>query len=156
MAESFELEMDRYVAETAQMRIPEGDHLASFLQFSESSLALIQDRWPTEGFGWHRALSARRDGALSMAQWREVQEGIAAYRASLGEPYGMNEPHGARAAISFLFALAIESPEVSVHQYQLPQLARALDEFSCEFIEHFGRGYEVLQALKAAFHVVGA
>jgi hypothetical protein len=156
MAERFELEVELYVAETAQMRIPEGDHVASFLGFADSSLSLIQERWPAEALGWHRALSARREGALSMAQWREVHESIASYRASLGEPYGMNEAHGERASISFLFALAVESPVVVVHQYQGAQLARLLDEFSCEFIEHFGRSREVLQALKVAFHAAGA
>ena len=156
MRRAFKLEVDRYVAETAQMRIPEGDHVASFLQFAEGSLALIQDLWPTEGLEWHRGLVARREGLLSMTQWREIHESIAAYRARLGEPYGMSEVHGDQSAISFLFALAIESPDVSVNEYRLPQLARALDEFSCQFIEHFGRSREVLQALKGAFHVTGA
>ena len=63
----------------------------------------------------------------------------------------MNEAHGEKAAISFLFALAIESPEASAHEYQQPQLGRLLDEFSGEFIEHFGRDQEVLIAMKRAF-----
>jgi hypothetical protein len=65
----------------------------------------------------------------------------------------MNESHSNQAAISFLFALAIESPEVSGHEYEGPRLGRLIDEFSTEFIEHFGHGREVLGLLKAAFHV---
>ena len=155
-SEAFEHEVDDYVLQTAHMHLPDGDHLASFIDFAAAVLAMVRESWPAQALAWHHALEARRQGTLSMAQWREVQSALSAYRIAMGEPYGMNEAHGAHAALSFLFALAIESPEASAHLCHPPELARLLDEFVCEFIEHFGRGREVVTALKRAFHVTDA
>lgn len=98
----------------------------------------------------------RRNEVLSTAQWRVVQDQLSSYRTSLGEPYGMNEPHGNQAALSFLFALAIESPEVSAQAYKGSSLVYLLDEFSLEFISHFGHGPALIDALKRAFHCESA
>lgn len=154
--EPFQAEIDYYVKQTAKTHVPDGDHVISFITFASEVLALVRDVWPASGSAWQRSLEARLSGNLTLVQWREVQSAISFYRVSVGEPYSMSEEHGSQAAISFLFAMAIESPEVPVQQYQPPQLARALDEFSCEFIEHFGRSEEVVQAFRRVFRVADA
>ena len=64
----------------------------------------------------------------------------------------MSESHGDQAALSFLFALSIESPEVSPDDYTGAMLAHLLDEFTSEFINQFGHGLELVAALRRAFH----
>jgi hypothetical protein len=144
------------VRQTSGLKFPEGNHLSSFLVFAEEMLELLRQRWPIDAGAWANAVRLRRNEALSMAQWRDVQDQISSYRVSLGEPYGMSEPHGDQAALSFLFALAIESPEVSPDDYSGPVLAYLLDEFASEFINHFGHGPELVDALRRAFHCKSA
>ena len=141
-----------YVRQTSDLRFSEGDHIQSFLVFAQEMLELLRELWPTNAGAWASALQLRRIEALSMAQWRDVQDQISSYRKSLGEPYEMSAPHGDQAALSFLFALAIESPENSPGQYKGTALAYLLDEFSSEFINHFGRGPELVETLRRAFH----
>lgn len=152
----YESEVEAYLCESADLSLPEGDHLAAFIEFACNILQLVRSCWPSESSVWWAALESRKHGALTLTQWRSVQSNISAYRASIGEAYGMNEPHGANAAISFLFALAIESPQVPLEEYRSPQFGRLLDEFSCEFIEHFGHSRELLAMLRKAFHFGGA
>jgi hypothetical protein len=152
--ETFELEIENYIGQTEFVKLPEGDHLASFIDFASEALALIRSFWPAESIAWSHALEARRKGSLSMVQWREIQEKISVYRNHIGESSGMDRPHSEQAAISFLFALAIESPQASIHEYCSPQISRALDEFSIEFIKYFGKSQEVLAALRRNFHVI--
>lgn len=148
----FEQEVADYVRQTENMSLPEGDGLTSFIAFSSAVLALVQGSWPAESGDWVEALNARRDGALSMSQWRNVQSRMVTYRLALGES-SANLEHSDHAAISFLFSMAIESPDVTVHEFRGPQLIRLLDEFSCEFIEHFGHCEDVLSTLRRAFYV---
>lgn len=56
----------------------------------------------------------------------------------------MSEPHGDQAALPFLFALSIESPEVSPNDCKGAMLAYLLDEFASEFISHFGHNPELV------------
>lgn len=141
-----------YVRQTSGLKFPEGNHIASFLLFAEEVLELLRERWPIDAMAWANAIRLRRNEALSMAQWRDVQDQIASYRASFGDPDGMSESHGDQAALSFLFALSIESPEVSPDDYTGAMLAHLLDEFASEFINHFGHGPELVGALRRAFH----
>ena len=150
--QEFSFQWNDYVKQTSGLKFPEGNHIASFLVFAEEVLELLRERWPIDAVAWANAIRLRRNEALSMAQWRDVQDQIASYRASLGGPDGMSEPHGDQAALSFLFALAIESPEVSPDDYTGAMLAHLLDEFTSEFINQFGHGLELVAALRRAFH----
>jgi hypothetical protein len=150
--QDFRHQCQDYVRQTSGLKFPEGNHIASFLVFSEEMLELLRERWPIDAGAWADAMKLRRNEALSMAQWRDVQDQISSYRASLGESDEMSEPHGDQAALSFLFALSIESPEVSPGDYKGSMLAYLLDEFASEFINHFGHGPELVDALRRAFH----
>ena len=150
--QEFSFQWNDYVKQTSGLKFPEGNHIASFLVFAEEVLELLRERWPIDAVAWANAIRLRRNEALSMAQWRDVQDQIASYRASLGDSYGMSEPHGDQAALSFLFALAIEAPEVSPDDYTSAMLVHLLDEFASEFINHFGHGPELASALRRAFH----
>lgn len=150
--QEFPCQWKDYVRQTSGLKFPEGNHIASFLVFAEEVLELLRERWPIDAVAWANAIGLRRNEALSMAQWRDVQDQIASYRASLGGPDGMSEPHGDQAALSFLFALAIESPQVSPEDYTGAMLAHLLDEFTSEFINQFGHGLELVAALRRAFH----
>ncbi|MGJ7530249.1 hypothetical protein [Variovorax sp. GB1P17] len=145
-----------YVRQTSDLRFPEENHVPSFLVFAEEMLELLRELWPIDAGTWASAMRLRRNEALSMAQWRDVQDQISAYRASLGEPNEMSGRHGDQAALSFLFALAIESPEVSPSDYKGTALTCLLDEFASKFINHFGHGPELVETLKRAFHCTSA
>ncbi|WP_198087252.1 hypothetical protein [Variovorax sp. E3] len=155
-AQDFRDQYQDYLRQTSGLKLPEGNHVRSFSIFAEEALELLREQWPVDAESWVHAMRLRRNGALSTAQWREVQDQLSSYRTSLGEPHGMNEPRGNQAALSFLFALAIESPEIATQACEGSSLVYLVDEFSSEFINHFGHGPALVDALKRAFHCESA
>lgn len=150
---SFNTEVDFYVAATRNFRLREERAFDAFTRFASDVISLIRDRWPSEGDGWLDVVHSCRNGSLSDAQVRRVQLELTSYRKNeLHEPCGMDVEHSDQAAIVFLFQLAIEMPppKGSV-AYRGTSLVRALDEFSVEFIEHFGMAEAVVTLAKRHF-----
>lgn len=49
-----------YLRQTSGLKLPEGNHLASFLSFAEEALGLLRERWPIDAGAWVDAIRLRR------------------------------------------------------------------------------------------------
>ena len=86
--------------------------------------------------------------------WSSLHAEVESYRVEiLVQPRSMNEEHNAQAALTFLFQLALVSPDRSATELSGAQLVQLLDKFSIEFIQYFGYGAELADMLFTAFNV---
>ena len=149
----FSQEVESYVAATRDIRLNEDRAFEAFTAFSCDVLLLIRDRWPDDAARWIEAIRESRSGVLSQSNCLQCQRSLAAYRSeALGEPGGMDTDHSDESALVFLVQLAIEMPpKAGSMEYRGTALARLMDEFAVEFIEHFGMGDAVLRLIKLHF-----
>ena len=145
----FEAEVDRYVEATAQLRLEAQDLPASLWGFKRDVLQLVRHAWPQEAVAWF-------EQAEQVASRQEIEElvgQITKYRTEvLRESLSGDVEHSETAALTFLFGQMFYLPVSG----ELTQTARAalsyfIDDFSIEFISHFGRAQDVIDALRSNF-----
>ena len=145
----FEVEVDRYVEATAHLWLESQDLPASLWGFKREVLKLARHAWPPEAVAWFE----QAEKISSRQEIDELVGRIAKYRTEvLGESLSGDVEHSEAAALTFLFSLMFYLPVSG----ELTQTARAalsyfIDEFSIEFISHFGRAQEVVDALRNNF-----
>ncbi len=147
-------EIEKYLASTLKVPLPNGDCSNQFIMFARSALELLRNNWPSLGERWVLSIQEANGQLISPAKWSEIQSEISAFRTTiLKQPYSMAEKHNSEAAITFLFALSIISPNYDPHEYSGAQLVQLIDIYSLEFIEHFGQTDQLTKIISEAFHV---
>jgi len=145
--------MSDFTEQTASLRLPSGDHARAFTRFALEVLSLERKHWPLPATDWHSAIEKAVSGEVEPLFVQALQREIRSYRNErLKEPEFL-VPHSSAAALTNLFELAAIPPLTPGATETDPALARAIDEFADEFIEHFGRWEDVLVALKKNFRV---
>lgn len=145
--------MSDFVEQTANLKLPPGDHKKAFVRFTLEVLALVRSQWPPPAAHWYSVIeeSLTCEGGEQMAKAHQPE--IRTYRIQVLEEPSFLDPHSPAAALTYLFEMSADpmlTPNATVAD---TTLARAIDEFADEFIEHFGFGQEVLASLKRSFGV---
>lgn len=145
--------MSDFAEQTAYLTLPPGHHRKAFVRFTLEVLALVRGKWPPPAAHWYSVIEeslAREDGER-MA--KALHPDIRTYRTQvLKEPNFLNS-HSQPTALTYLFEMSADPVLTPNAAATDTTLARAIDEFADEFIEHFGRWQEVLEILKKSFGV---
>jgi hypothetical protein len=136
---ALEAEVDRYIEAIAQIRLESRDLPTSLWNFKREVLQLARYAWPPEAEAWY-------EEATTVASPEEIEnllQRINHYRAEV--PVEKSDS----AALASLFHLLFYYPvsgELTPSAYAA--LCYFVNEFSIEFISHFGQAEEVLDALR--------
>lgn len=145
--------MSDFTEQTARLSLPPGDHARVFTRFALEVLSFELKSWPQPAVDWHSAIEEAANGGVGPCFMRALQQEISSYRNEVLQEPEFLAHHSPAAALTYLFELAAVPPLTPGATRTDTALARAIDEFADEFIEHFGRWEDVLAALKKNFRV---
>ncbi|WP_124457180.1 hypothetical protein [Variovorax sp. KBW07] len=153
---------DLFIGCTKNLKILNGENRCNqyhcFL-LSALELLVMEKSFTTEAGEWLDIVRSCQSRKISLEDVRKIQEEIKLYKIKLQSlEYPFEENSSKEFVISELFQFAIEHPDdehgIDARGTGISNgtaLAQAIDEFSLLFIEHFGKGGDLVRLLKENF-----